>query len=77
MGRTVRDVRRWMMFRDDAFRTRGLACQHTHGRHDLENHGDRAGPMRPTKSTVHTLIILVLQETQGKTYSQGFVGGIS
>lgn len=55
MGRTVRDVRRWMMFRDDAFRTRGLACQHTHGRHDLENHGDRADQMRPTKSTVHTL----------------------
>ncbi len=77
MGLTVRGVRRWMMFRDDVFRTRGLARQQTHGRHDLENHGDRAGPMRPTRNTAHTLNHTRAAGNARENIQQSFMGGIS
>ena len=55
MSRTVWGVRRGMMCGGEGFCTRGSACQHTHGNHDLEQSGEHIGPARPGNGSDHVL----------------------
>ena len=53
MSRTVRGVRRQIMFCGEVFCTRGAACHQTHRYHDLENYDDHAALIRPPNDTLH------------------------